>query len=69
MTSDEGLRPKEQTYASTYGSEPLFLFVDERAGGVVPAQELLREELDSHDPNYEVIITVRAVKPDVTVCP
>lgn len=27
------------------------------------AQELRREELDSHDPDYEVLITVRAVKP------
>jgi ubiquinone/menaquinone biosynthesis C-methylase UbiE len=27
------------------------------------AQELRREELDHHDPRYEVIIAVRAVKP------
>jgi SAM-dependent methyltransferase len=26
-------------------------------------QELRREELDHHDPDYEVLITVRAVKP------
>jgi SAM-dependent methyltransferase len=28
-------------------------------------QELLQEELDYHDPDYEVIITVRAVKPEM----
>jgi SAM-dependent methyltransferase len=27
------------------------------------AEELRREELDYHDPDYELIITVRAVKP------
>jgi ubiquinone/menaquinone biosynthesis C-methylase UbiE len=27
------------------------------------AEELRQEELDSHDPDYEVVITVRAVKP------
>jgi hypothetical protein len=27
-------------------------------------EELRQEELDSHDPDYEVVITVRAVKPE-----
>jgi hypothetical protein len=30
------------------------------------AEELTRQELDYHDPNYEVLVTVRAVKPQVT---
>jgi hypothetical protein len=28
------------------------------------AEELRQQALDSHDPNYEVVITVRAVKPE-----
>lgn len=30
-------------------------------------QELQKEELDYHDPSYQVVITVRAVKPEVTL--
>ena len=30
-------------------------------------QELLQAELDYHDPDYELIITVRGVKPEVTI--
>jgi hypothetical protein len=30
------------------------------------AQELHKNELDHNDPSYEVLITVRAVKPEVT---
>jgi SAM-dependent methyltransferase len=29
-------------------------------------EELRREELDQHDPDYEVLITLRAMKPEVT---
>jgi ubiquinone/menaquinone biosynthesis C-methylase UbiE len=30
-------------------------------------QELRQEELDFHDPDYEVVITVRAVKPEMVL--
>jgi len=29
------------------------------------SQELLQEELDHHDPDYELLIVVRAVKPEM----
>jgi SAM-dependent methyltransferase len=31
------------------------------------AEELRREELDFHDPDYEVVITARAVKPEIAL--
>jgi SAM-dependent methyltransferase len=33
----------------------------------VAVEELRREELDYHDPDYEVLITLRAVKPEATL--
>jgi hypothetical protein len=51
--------PKDSVTIQTYGnvlSATAFLHG-------LTAQELRREELDHHDPRYEVIIAVRAVKP------
>src|SRR5262245_5669084 len=31
------------------------------------AEELLPDELDYHDPNYEVTLTARVAKPEITV--
>ena len=42
-----GVKGSDHSYAATYGSEPLFLYVDAKEGRVVPAQELPTDTLQT----------------------
>jgi hypothetical protein len=44
-TSEAGLHAPGRPYSTTYGSEPLFLYVDDKEGKVVPAQEVRPDAL------------------------
>jgi glycosyltransferase involved in cell wall biosynthesis/SAM-dependent methyltransferase len=57
----EEVFPSEQLTIAAYGN--VFTALSFLHG--LAAEELRQEELDYRDPNYEVLITVRAVKPEV----
>jgi hypothetical protein len=45
IASEVGYRASDQSYAGTYGNEPLFLYVEERESRVIPAQEIRPDSL------------------------
>ena len=45
VTGEVGMRSGESSYASAYGNEPLFLYVDDRESRLSPAQELHADSL------------------------